>query len=421
MKGRYQKHFLIVALVSASLALSAPPRMGKTEAGGRLKKYRILSTVGRVTAWEPWATVWTDVNVGDELWESTLVQIHRGGTFSFELASKEALKGLQGEAIQVKLGTPIVVRLNEDITRQIDLSSYFVPNLPKDTIKPEGSKLPLFDSIQEAWKRVAAVAAVRDLKMDSLMPSLNNSESALALRAKHMTLITPTNGQNVLVDKVPSEIRVGWEPVPEANTTYEVRLWRVEDMRPGPLALTQIDHHFVTVNREGPYFVQVTTSDGKYQSDPHQIFVSLPIAGRIKKKTTLAGLASIPIPLLLPPDGFVYHAKSFPIQLTYEWDLSIEEDTEFDPTFIFKVTDLAGKKLMETKVEGRRFVGKFAKPGKFKWSVSAVLSKSATDAKAREIMSEPFEFEIKGPDAIDPIEALLFANKSGVLFLENGF
>jgi len=412
------KFLFTLLLVLSSVVHSATP---EPKDRTRLKKYRIISTVGRVTAWEPFSTAWVDVGPGSVLWESTLVQVHRGGTFSFELESKEALKGIQGEAIQVKLGTPIVVRLNEDITRQIDLGSYFIPNLPKSGKGGEDAQNPIYQSITEAWQRFAAIAAVRGLPVDGLLPDLNNKESSLALRAKHMELISPASGATVLVQKVPTELRVSWETVPDENTTYEVRLWKLDEPRPGPIALTQIDHHYITVPREGPFFVQVTTADGKYQSDPHQIFVSLPIAGRIEKQTVVGGLASLPIPLELPPNGFVYQTKTFPTAITFEWDLNIEGETE--PNFKFTVTDTAGKPLVETPVAGRRFVARFARPGKFKWSVSAVIPPTEGEKKEKTISSATHTFEIRGPSApdVDPIAEALFANKSQVVYLENGF
>ncbi len=411
---------LLACFFLASVSASAPQIAASSHAS--LKRYRILSTVGRVTAWEPFSTNWVEVTAGMELWESTLVQIHKGGTFSFELASSEALRGIQGEAIQVKLGTPIVVRLNEDITRQLDLGSYFIPNLPNSRSKlDDAAKNPIYQSITEAWQRFAAIAVSQGLPLEGLMPDLASSESALALRAKRMTLLTPANGSTVLVEKVPATVRVMWEEVTDPDVTYEVRLWRLDEPRPGPLALTQIDHHFITVPREGPYFVQVTTADGKYQSEPAQIFVSLPIAGRINKEVSVAGLASLPIPLLLPPDGFIYQTKTFPAPIAFEWDLNIEGETE--PVFNFTVTDVNKKPLVQTKVNGRRFVARFARPGKFKWNVTAVIPPVEGEKTEKTITSVNYDFEIRGVAAPerDPIADALFSNKSQVVYLENGF
>ncbi len=413
--------FFPLLLILVGVATASPKQAVEAPNRTKLKKYRIISTVGRVTAWEPFSTSWSDVKAGDELWESTLVQIHRGGTFSFELATKEALRGIQGDAIQVKLGTPIAVRLNEDIMRQIELGSYFIPNLPKSAARPEEAKNPVYQTISEAWNRLAAIAAVRGLPLEGMLPDLNNQESSLALRAKHMNLITPASGATVLVPKVPTDVLVSWDTVADENTTYELRMWRLDEPRPGPIALTQIDHHYLTVPREGPYFIQVATADGKYQSDPHQIFVSLPIAGRIEKDTMVSGLASLPIPLELPPNGFVYQAGTFPASITFEWDLNI--DDEVQPTFKFTVTDMAGKPLVETNVPGRSFVARFGRPGKFKWNVSAVIPAMLGEKREKVITSVNYTFEIKGVSAtnVDPIAEALFANKSQVVYLEGGF
>ena len=392
-----------------------------------LRKFGISGVRGTVVAWQPWTSEWRKVKSGDEVWEGTMVQVGADSTFTFsivpEMNGRLTASGLRAETLRITINSPMVLRIQTDIPRKVTLEDYFIAKLPDVTESDQAHGGQLFNSITEAWNRFAAVVLPQKVKekfFDSVLKEqFDATESA---SAKKIRIYFPVDGSIIVADRLPHEFRIAWRKVSDPDATYGVRVWREEERRPAPLGLTRQDYYAVKVFREGAYYCQVITSDGKWQSDVRRLSVVLPMSNRGYPPNITT--VNKPLALDLPPKDFIYVTGSFPASVSFQWERPNTAVTE--QVYEFSLYNQKGETIFKKRTGELGITTKFGEPGSFKWSVSAFPQELDNPSPGQTVYSEKRNFALRDYKLLgtklqghDPIHDLLSTN-SGVLYLELG-
>lgn len=390
--------------------------------GASIPRFRITNVKGNILAWPPWSSEWQHVKSDDQLWEGTMIQVGSESSFTFELDAEAGFDGLKADSMKITINVPMVLRLQGGIPRRVTLEDYFVPRLPDVTQAKGAGSQPIYYSLREAWERFAATVlpqAVRSRLFDS---ALNDKfETSVSVQAKKIHIHYPTEGAIAITDKLPHEIRLSWRKIPIPDVSYGVRVWSDEEHRPPPLGYTREDYYTVRVLKEGTFFAQIITADGKWQSEVRRFSVVLPMVGRGQPPTRKAVIK--PIPLQHPPKDFVYLTKKWPVSMTFEWERP--NSAKGKQVYEFTLSDLTGKPLFKKKTGELSVSIRFSEPGLFRWSMSAT-PRDTEETGPGKIFSEVRNISLIDPGTYrkkseDAIAALLSKQTRGVIYFSEGF
>jgi hypothetical protein len=318
----------------------------------------------------------------------------------------------------ITLNSPILMRLRDDVPRRLTLNDFFIPKLPD--AKPDKDMLALmYESLSEAWERYAANLLPQALKA-KLFEDAKKGESpdaTVSMRAKKIRFYTPAAGALSITTSLPEEVRVSWKHIPEQNPNYAVRLWSPDKPRPEPLAFTTQDFYTVKIPKEGTYLVQITTEDGRYQSEVRQFSIVLPMSNRGEPPSLTH--VNLPLPLLLPPKNFVFHSEQLPVSITFEWDRP--NAAQGRQVYTFVLSDQNGKELYKRDLSEMVFHLKFSNPGTYRWFVAAspaglnLQNPVRTFSEVRTLSVFPALKTLAGKD---PLEELLAVSADRLFYLE---
>lgn len=391
--------------------------------GGRLpeirKRYFVKEVKGRVLAWPPLSPAWVEVKNGDSIWESTLIQVSKNASITFELTMTEGFKGIQAESMIITLNSPILMRLSENTPRRLTLNDYFIPNIPEPKAETDTLSL-MYESFGEAWERFAVNVLKQDIKAKFLkdLKGMPETDSSVSMRAKKIRIYTPAAGALSIVTSLPQEMRITWKHVAEEKMSYGVRLWQPEKPRPEPMAFTTSDFYTVKIEKEGKYLVQIVSQDGRWQSEVRQFSMVLPMSGRGEPPSLTH--VNLPLPLKLPPRNFVFQTQEMPISVTFEWERP--NAAVGHQVYTFVLSDALGKELYRRDTSDMTFNLKFTNAGSYRWFIAATPAVPDEKFPPR-IFSEVRTISIEPPmkleeDKPDPLEKLLSTNASRVFYLE---
>ena len=217
--------------------------------------------------------------------------------------------------------------------------------------------------------------------------------------------------------KLPSEITVSWVAAPEPGLRYQVYMWLETRPRPAPLALTRFDYHVLPVFEEGDYLVQVMSDDGKWQSTPNRIHIASPFNERIAK--LIGNPPRLPLPLLEPPENFVYITPDLPKMISFHWERG-RNPSDGNQAFEVVLSNMAGKELLRRRTKALMTQLRFTGPGQYRWRVEGLAP--SDDGTVQRSISDERTIEIRLPSSLattDPLGSL-FVAKSGLFYLENG-
>lgn len=392
-----------------------------------LRRMPVKEVKGKVLCWDPWSANWSPVDAGNELWESSLVQVTNGATITFEMRSKDGFVGLQSDRVEVTINHPAVFRLDDKVLRKVELNTFFIPQMPDITQAKGSKKGTLYETFDEAWQRFAALVAPGKMKVDpnwlrDAAQQEKEQDATVAAKAKRIKLFSPTDEMILVADKVPMEFTILWQPVPEPNQEYEVMIWRIDEARRPAIATTRFDYYFAKQFRDGDFYVQVATKDGRYQSPVRTVHVLLPMTGRIAH-TTNAQMGVDPLPLTLPPEGFQYVTQSYPADVTFTWERGLlAAGTIYQ--FVLKGED--GKELVRRLTNDRTLKLKISRPGDYKWQVEAVPPAERNAPTQPKIYSEVRSFKLQNVSDLvarpltTMLDELVASGKSGLIYSEGG-
>ena len=378
-----------------------------------LRRYPVTRVAGRVLAWTPQATGWSLVQPESQLMETSLIQVRDGASLTLGLPDAPGIRRMEGNQVEVTLDKPIVVRLSDDILRHVAVSTFFIPDLPEGGTSGEAA-LPGVQKLSDAWDKIAAMLAKAGVNPDWVMEAQRRQAGAsLSVKAKRIEVIMPADNTTLFTEKLPLEIRTAWHLIPGKDPLYAVRVWRKDDPRPAPLAVTRQAFHHILFKAEGLHYVQISTPDDKFQSGIQRVFVVLPVNERMASQRPAYVLANLKLDL--PPPAFAYYVKAFPTTIHFSW----ENPTRLAPgqKFFLTITDTRGRILARNGTSQQSMALKFAKPGRYQWSVQAIITDDVQNKKLRP--SETRTFSLALANTGDPL-AQLVTGGSAIIYLETG-
>ncbi len=386
--------------------------------------YKITFVEGAVYSWEPWSDRWERLSVGTELHEGTLVQVSEGGNISVAVPQVASGNKIGRGSSIVRFSAPAVVRLDEGFLRKIHLSSYFVPQLPATgEMEPEadsGPVKPLLHTVEEAYQRFIAVLAHMDVKAlpPPRMPAEDKSgETEWVSKLKPIVLVTPTDRAIVVADRMPTAIKVIWKKPAGSDLEYGVHLWRAEEARKKPIAVTRFEFYTLQIAKEGRYFVQIASTDGSYQSKAQSLHIALPLTLSTKPAPFSKAIGEAVNPSnkpnpRFPVRDFVFVANKLPATLQFQWDYA-ERSTSREAKDTLVILDAQGRERVRKPVDTSNAVLSFSGVGEYRWFVERKLGTAEAFTK---VSSEPMPFQILQRKA-DSV-GLLTAQSRGVFYLE---
>ncbi len=412
------KPVLSILTLSLSFAILAKP----THVFGP-HSFLVKNVKVPVLAWQPYDSRWSPVELNSRLMESTLVEVENGGSITLELDARSGFTDLPGDVLDVTLNRPIVLRLDEDVVRRVKFQTYFIPQVPATNKYDIQVKSEVDKVFGEAWDRFVTMMVKEGFHYSWLRMAVDTDpETSLSLHSQPINLLTPVDNITVMPSNLPFELRINWEKLPDPKTAYEVRVWRFEQVRPAPVALTLDDAYQVKLPTEGGYFVQVTSADGKSQSQVHRVYLSLPLEGRMTDVMTKPPPRTRPLPLILPPNGFYYYARELPTEVTFQWEPTLPPVPHQEFTLL--VTDATGTELVRKVTREKQIPLRFSQPGEYHWYVSSMLDR---DGEKIQLSSEVRTVHIEQKGAIRALASdlpsaimKLIAHPAGVFYLEDG-
>jgi hypothetical protein len=397
--------------------------------------YSLKKLEGPALVWVPWASRWTPAKNGD-LTPGSLLQMQEGGSAVIEIRHDPPNAG---PVTQLTFNSPLIVRVEPSLTRKVRVSSFFISELPghikEEQVNKKGNQT---FSLSESWQRFTALFnSKEDLGTINRIGKIAKTKSGVeqAIATKSLLLYTPKNATITLANKLPVSVRITWEKA-EPNLQYEVRVWGEGQDQNRPLAITSQDEYLAKIENEGPFYIQIASTDGVYQSFVHRIEVAVSsIYGDERKENvfkdafTKAQKEEEPtFELLLPPDNFSYLRQSEFSLLMFTWNAPEHIFTPHHYEFV--VSDQEGKELSRTKLKTKITYMKFSDPGNYYWSVEAFPSPGdrtgdddgrpfISDHRAIHIISQARMTSLRTPDPFDLVDSIL-AKGSGVYFMEAG-
>ncbi len=360
---------IFLALVSLSARASA------ITPESAVSYFAIRDVKGEVLYWHPWSAKWRTLKSDRKLPKNTLVQVGIDSSFGFETLAPAGRKTqtLKAEKFVVQVKQPMVLRLSDDIFRQISFNPFFIDQLPG--LQESASSQKGIATFKEAWERLVAVVSGK-LPVNQVLS--REAGIDLGIKSKKIKLYMPPRDSIFLVKSFPMKMEIRWQDIPENGAEFEVNLWKKGSESGPPVAKTRSNRQVVSIADEGSYMYQVSTSDGKWQSAIAQTHVSFPVGQFTAEKNSKINLSErkTPNPLLpiyLPPPDFAYLVKKLPVKIDFTWERT-ESVPDYAP-FNFIIVDHLGKEFLNQIVNGTSTSAHFKEPGDYYWYVEATVPK----------------------------------------------
>lgn len=318
-RQRVRNFFGLVFLICLTSYSNATPAVSN-----RTGPFYILEdSAGSVLVRGPLSSVWLRPEKDDRIPEGYLLQTLEGAVAKLRYVPSDGSVESFGGSLTLTIDTPIVVRLDRDILRRVNVSTNFVEKLP--AIDASYRELQGEDfSLKSAWSKVTA-AGQAGLSRAGLGSSEGRSEEGKGVQSsvqgKKINILTPYNGQKFSAVNVPHEILIKWKEVDAKDIAYRVYFWRSSRQRPSPVGLTHRNQFTVALPVVGKYLLQVTSEDGVWQSEVHSILLMQGIGLQFKADVVSAP-ASIDLGLNIqyPSESFEVLSKGGKVVDFFRWD-----------------------------------------------------------------------------------------------------
>lgn len=418
--NRRCQFWLLPLVLSTAGVLSLTPYAHAEKKKTILRKVTVKEVTGDVLAWLPWASAWQKINEDTVLWESTLVQVRPRASITFTLAAEAGFDGLRADSVEITLKTPTVTRLESGVLRKVALNNFFVPQIP-DIQEGAPSTTMMFKKLNEAWDRFAALVVQGQVKqkwIDAAEREPNDEDASMKAKSKKIRILTPKNEMMALSEQFPVELTILWQKLDEPGLSYDVMVWKLDEPRRPPLAVTRFDYHYAKLFSEGTYYIQVGTSDGRYQSAVHQVHVSLPLQGRKNENGAASAKPNAPLSLLLPPNHFSMRTRTIPATVTFSWERALGKREQ---RYQVVITDLAGKEVVRKSTTERLLRLRLPNAGEYRWYVEAEPDQATSYKAGKKVFSETrlLTIDASGPSATDPYVDFLLKRHEGLLYAED--
>jgi hypothetical protein len=382
--------------------------------------YHVRSIAGVVLSRTPTTARWRKVRKGDLLLEGQLIQVTSGAAVTLEERSRRRVAGMGKDRVQLTLTKPIVARVSSDLLREVKVSTLFVAKPTFGAARAEKVENVAF-SLEDAWKKLAAI--VTSIPPPEPPPpdlvELERQGMALGISAKRLRLLAPVANTVVHGSDWPIDLKVVWMKPKDASKTlrFHVYAWRAGSPREAPVAETRQDFYTVKLKRAGTHFIQVTSTDGRWQSAAHAVHAMEPLA---RGTTNGVGRSEVidvsdTLALLSPPDRFMAVGKAASETIFFGWDLkSAAASPEFE--LLVKNVD-TGKEERRIKTKSRHTAIALP-PGRYRWSVILSAAKLRSAERSLDVV-DPSLTRTSGDRRVF-LRSLIKGGKSATVVLEDG-
>lgn len=411
------QRLLVVMIVCMGL-------VGTTAFAAESANFKIIESSDAILVWTPWAAKWRRAGQGSVLTEGSLIQVPNGVSVSFEPLFKTGFKGLKGKAV-IKIIKPVVMRLERDIFRPVELNTSFTDSLADmSKVKVKGD-VPTYSDMTEAWSKSALIYSGKSW-WQSIQDKfqLNKRSIEVGVQAKEIRLISPPNDVVLEKENMPSRIKIVWRHINQPKPEYQIRLWKKgEDEDEGTLlAVTELDYYTLTVSRSGIYFVQIATEDGNYQSKVHRVTVMTPL-DRFFSKTSLDELRDSKedeIKLLFPKDTMSIVSVNDPSAVQFSWQIHDNLPYEqLEKTELVLFDDDENEVYSSAMTSTHKML--WLKPGGYAWQIR-LKARLSGRSEPQTILSKLNSFTIspKKQSTTSYLKRLLVEKRTGSFYLSDG-
>jgi hypothetical protein len=412
---------LLGAVTFCLTALADSPSTPQTKAQAQsLRTGFVVSNIkGTVVARGPISTQWRQVAKGTFLPDFHLVQITRDASLAMYRAevdpSSKKARRIGSENSGISISTPAIIRVGPDFLRKIDLSRYFIDEMPKLSGATEHEAIPWY--MDEAWKRVAAILTSRTEKAQTgVATDLLAATGAGAMGM--ITILTPRSGSFQTITESPTEVNVAWSPsrdTQDPSTSYKVYVWPQGEERKDPAAITTAESYRVKVQKSGEYLVQIESSDGKSRSIANRIFLGNGKQPEIAKDAPevdhYAATLSRPV-----NDSVLWtSAQSAPVR--FQWNLFSPSDQEL-MVLIKRGADV----VVYDRVGHRLSTSYLLAPGSYSWQLTWTQANEAPVLGRYAPASDTHTFKIApspSTEVAKTVESAIREGQSTIVFLDH--
>lgn len=329
--------------------------------------FRAKTVRGTVQAMYPWSPTWSPVTEGELLPFGTLIQVFADGRISLMSFKQPGAGALDEAPLDLMFANLTMIRLDEGLVRKSSVKRMYFDSAKQLANAQDDSDPGI--TMSDAWNKVAAyLPGVKQGGTIGLgpdgMPIANE-------RIRTIKLLRPTDSHDITPYTLPVDFRIIWKEVPDKNLRYEVSLWRTDEMQAVPVGTTRLSSYLTHVDDYGSYFVQVRSTDGRYESEPHRLTVRPPVsknAMRNLHKRYEFPPGEPKIVASAPAPDLDLWSKNATVRIDFSWSLQVPVTEK--PLYELTVRNSKDEALTLRTSKG--FAALNLAPESYRWEVKSV-------------------------------------------------
>lgn len=358
---------------------------------GDVTGYKATKVEGDVFSRSPLATSWRPVKVGQVIGLNHLLQVTESSSVTLQQIqakssterSSDQSKDQKDQASQsrnskqVKLATPMVVRLSSKMFKEIEFSKNFIEKEFQKATQEEAAAAQSF--FADAWSRTVDFMATQP---DS------PSKEELAKITGELSVSSGLQGSFFPIEQKTSEVKVTWSDKNSARSGgYKIFVWKKGEKKGEAVGSSSSGSYSINLTDPGEYNVQIETADGKVATKPVQFYVDyedLPASSG----EAVVSRTEESVKLIDPKPSQVFIDSAPKTWIRFSWRLF----SESQEPLMLSVT-LNGRLVQQENVSGLLSKSLELSPGSYKWFLSRPSARLASSRP--EAVSEILTFEVR--------------------------
>lgn len=358
---------------------------------GELAGYRATKIEGEVFSRSPLATGWRPVRAGQMIGLNHLLQVTEASSVTLQQiqakssteqsadqgADQKDRSNQSGNSKQVKLATPMVVRLSSKMFKEIEFSKNFIEKEFQKATQEEAAAAQSF--FADAWSRTVDFLATQ--------PDAPSKEE-LAKITGDLSVASGLQGSFFPIEQKTSEVKVSWSDKNSARSGgYKIFVWKKGEKKGEAVGSSSSGSYNINLTDPGEYNVQIETADGKVATKPVQFYVDYedlpPSSGEAVVSRTEES-----VKLIDPKPSQVFIDSAPKTWIRFSWRLF----SESQEPLMLSVT-LNGRLVQQENVSGLLSKSLELSPGSYKWFLSRPSARLTSTGP--EAVSEILTFEVR--------------------------
>ncbi len=377
--------FLGLLVVGPALKAAAEPQL-----------FRAKTVRGTVQALYPWSASWSPVEGGELLPYGTLVQVFAGGRISLVSQNEREVVGPAAVPVELMFMNLTMIRLDESLVRKGDTQRLYFDSAKKLEAMQNGIEPD--SAMEDAWNKLAAYLPGAKASPGSVGP---NGMPLVSERLKKIKLLRPVESHDVTPLVLPMEFRVVWKDAGDKNLTYEVNVWRSDELAEAVVGSTKESSYLTQIDDYGSYFVKVRSTDRRYESEAHLLVLRPPVSRqamkRVRKRHEFPpGEPKISATAPAPDLDLVSLKKRE--RVDFRWGLTVD----LPELPAYELTVFLGVQIVQTLRTTGTAAAVHLGPGSYRWQVKAIGIADTGGSTRPQLLPSPAggRFTIERPTAL---------------------